>query len=114
MPQPIDLQTELMRVTAAERVQQAVDRVSLAAQGRLAAHLQQDRFEKETRVQESRHAAQDAVDADGRGGKQGRRRSKRDGEGGGPASTAVRTFYTGRERPEIVEDPGEHQLDVTA
>ena len=34
MPQPIDPQTELGRLTAAERIQQIADRASLAAQAR--------------------------------------------------------------------------------
>lgn len=36
MPQPVDLQTELGRMTAAERIQQLASRASLAGQARIA------------------------------------------------------------------------------
>jgi len=53
VPQPIDLQTELGRVTQVERVQQVLDRASLAAQQRLAASAQESRLQVETQVQQT-------------------------------------------------------------
>jgi hypothetical protein len=112
MPQPIDLQTELMRVTAAERVQQAVDRVSLAAQGRASAHLQQDGLVKETLVQQTTQAEQSRVEEEGRGDPN-RRKRRRSPSNAPAADPASRTFYAVDEKPHVVDDPGEHHLDVT-
>jgi hypothetical protein len=61
MPQPIDLQTGLGRIAAAERIQQIADRASLAAQHRTTVDLQQQRVAAETQVQQT-HAKSEEVE----------------------------------------------------
>lgn len=65
MPQPIDLQTELARVTTMERVQQIADRMSLAAHQRMADQAEQQRVQAETQAQEADQKS-DEVDRDAR------------------------------------------------
>lgn len=111
MPQPIDLQTELVRVTAAERVQQTLDRASLAAQGRATAHLQHEVVQKETLVQPKGQAERPSIEDEERA-RQNRRKKR---EKPDPAADeAARTFYAEDEKRHVLDDPGEHHLDVTA
>ncbi len=77
MPQPIDMQTELGRVTAADRIQQIADRTSLAAQQRAAEQAEQERVEHESQIQETPETRQDQVDAEGRGRNPAANRRKR-------------------------------------
>ena len=65
MPQPIDLQTQLMQVTTAERVHQVTDRLSLAAQQRTTVETQEQRVLAETQVQQA-HAKTDELDQETR------------------------------------------------
>lgn len=53
MPQPIDPLTEIVRVHAAERIQQIADRASLAAQMRTRAAQEQDLVNAESQVHQS-------------------------------------------------------------
>lgn len=64
MPQPVDLQVELARVTAADRVQQVADRLSLAAQQRMAAEAEQDGINHETQVQQTEQSQSEGVDVE--------------------------------------------------
>jgi hypothetical protein len=106
MPQPIDLQTELARVNAAERIQQVADRASMAALQRAAAENQQARSQTETVVQETHHTESERVNAEehrknpfmGR-----RRRVKNADEDEAGARDAA--AHPGDQEP--------HQLDVT-
>lgn len=50
MPQPIDPNTELGRITAVERIQQIADRASLTAQLRVAQEAQAQVLNQETQV----------------------------------------------------------------
>jgi len=101
MPQPIDVQTGLAQVTQAERIQQIVDRVSLAAQQRTAAETQEQRIASETEVQQT-HAKTDDVDRDMRRHNpyMGRRRRGQGKE------------ETGDAKPRPAPDGEEHHLDV--
>jgi uncharacterized membrane protein YkoI len=65
MPQPIDLQTELGRATAAERIQAVADRASLAAQQRTAEETAKERLRHEAQVQQTDQAEEAQVDPDG-------------------------------------------------
>ncbi len=65
MPQPIDLQTELGRLTAAERLQQIADRASLVGQQRVAADTQERSIQTETQVQQT-HAQSEQVETEER------------------------------------------------
>lgn len=111
MPQPIDLQTELMRVTAAERVQHLANRTAQAVQQRAAHQQQQQQVEAESQVQEAAQAEQGRVDPDEKADERKRRKKKK--EQAQAADPSVRTFYTPHEKPEVVEDPEEHRLDIS-
>ena len=63
MPQPIDLQTELARITTMERVQQISDRLSLAAHQRMADQAGQQQVDAETQTQQAEQKS-DEVDRD--------------------------------------------------
>ena len=102
MPQPIDTQTGLAQITQAQRVQQIVDRVSLAAQQRTAIETQEQQVATETEVQQT-HAKADDVDSDLRRHNpyMGRRRRGRDKE------------ETEQSRTKSAPNGEDHVLDVT-
>ena len=50
MPQPIDPNTEIMRVHAVQRVQEAQDRAALAAQARQVTRQAEEQIQRETTV----------------------------------------------------------------
>ena len=104
MPQPVDLQTELGRATAVERIQEVAGRASLAAVQRQAADFEQDRVDLETQVQQTHEAESEPVRADGRRRNPfaGRRHRRGTGEDEEAASDAGRPA-----------DTEEHHLDVT-
>lgn len=112
MPQPVDLQTEMGRVTQAERVQQALDRASLAAQQRAALEVQEKRVQTETQVQETQTMA-DRVEAEARRRNPylGKRRRKPRQEDAQTDASAI--FYNANEKPEIAETTEGKKLDLT-
>jgi hypothetical protein len=55
-PQPIDMQTMIGRMAAADRAQQAAERQPLVQQERLAVQAPAQSTEKETQVQQADHA----------------------------------------------------------
>lgn len=63
MPQPIDMTSEIARVTTADRLQQIADRLSLAAQMRAATETQEERVAVETQVQQTQ-AQSEQVEAE--------------------------------------------------
>ncbi len=66
MPQPVDLQSEIAKVSAAERVQAIADRLSLAAQQRLQEQEQEDRLRAETEVVETDAPQNEGLDPEGK------------------------------------------------
>ncbi len=58
MPQPIDVQTELARVTTMERVQQISDRLSLAAHQRTSDQAEKQQVNAETQTQQTEHKSE--------------------------------------------------------
>jgi len=104
MPQPVDLQTELGRATAAERIQDVADRASLAAVQRQASDVEEDRVGVETQVQQTHESESERVNADGRRRNPfvGRRRRGKKGAEKGKDET----------KPHA-PDADEHHLDVT-
>jgi ABC-type Zn2+ transport system substrate-binding protein/surface adhesin len=113
MPQPVDLQTEMGRLTAADRIQQIADRVSLAAQQRTAQVLEKERLSEETQVQQTREAESEEVDAEGQGRNPaaGRRHHRHPEQNEGDEEAHV--FYNAEENQEIAEQPEGHNFDVT-
>ena len=103
MPQPVDLQTEVGRVTAAERIQAIADRASLAGQQRQITEVEEERVQAETQVQDTAETENRGVDAEGHrknpfAGRR-RRRDAAEKQGGDK---------------ELVEDAEEgHQIDIT-
>jgi hypothetical protein len=102
VPQPIDLQTELGRLMAVERVQQVADRVSLVAQQRVAADEQQQRVGLETQVQQT-HAKSEEIEPEMRRKNpyMGRRKHR----------APVEPESEEKPRPPVSDEP--HQLDIT-
>jgi hypothetical protein len=103
MPQPIDMQTELARVTALDRVQQVIDRVSLAALQRVAIEEQEQRVAAETQVQQT-HAKSEEIEPEMRRKNPYRYRRKQKTDAGTEGIVTKDTPpHTGEE----------HQLDIT-
>ena len=113
MPQPIDMQTEVGRLTAAERIQQVADRVSLAAQQRAAAELEEERITDETRVKESPEAQGNRVDPEEKRRRRRQREESSKRREAAPGPKATRTFYNAEEKEEVAEAPEDHRLDVS-
>jgi hypothetical protein len=101
MPQPIDMQTELARVTALDRVQQIIDRVSLAALQRVAVESQEQRVAAETLVQQT-HAKSEEIEPEMRRKNPYRYRRKRKADAAGIEAKDTPP-HTGEE----------HRLDVS-
>ena len=110
MPQPIDLQTELGRLTAVERVQFVTQRAATMAQQRMAALEREEQVRIETRVAETPETDSGKVNPDER------RRSDREGRGrrGEEEDRAARTLYDEHEHAKVLDDPEEHHLNVSA
>ena len=103
MPQPIDLQTELARITSVERIQQIADRASLAAQQRVAMSAQEQRVAVETQVQQTQSKSEE-VDQETR-----RRNPYRGRRGRGGKSLEE----TAKPKTGATSGGEMHQLDVT-
>lgn len=111
MPQPIDPNTEIMRISVAERIQQVADRASLAAQARASSETEQRTMHVESEVDET-HQKNEQVDPETRRRQpfMGRRK-RRDKKVSKPAVSY--TLYNAEEKPEILEDPEAHGLDIS-
>lgn len=111
MPQPVDLQTEVARITAAERIQQIADRVSLAAQQHAAVETETERVADETTVRQPLPKGPE-VDTEERrrnpfAGQ--RKKSGKDRE----RDAAAHKFYGRDEHEADADDPDDHKFDVT-
>jgi hypothetical protein len=103
MPQPVDLPTEVARITAAERIQQIADRASLAAQQRQALDEQESRVVSETSIRQPQPKSGEVDnEAKRRNPFVGRRRRKDSSEDTGKKTP-----------PERADDGDEHHFDVT-
>lgn len=108
MPQPIDAQTQLSQLTAAERVQQLSERLSLVAQQRSAAEVQEQRVTAETQVQQA-HAKTDELDQDLRRHNPYRRRRQTAAQGEAAEAEPVRPGDASQ-LPVLQE---EHKIDIS-
>ncbi len=121
MPQPIDPQTETARLSAVDRVQQIMDRASLAAQQRLAAHVESERVIAETVVQQTPQSQSEQVDAEARRrNPYAKRRKQRAPEDSDPDATpqdsdneAAHMVYNAEERAERLDAEQAHRLDIS-
>lgn len=112
MPQPIDPQTEMGRATAAERIQQIADRVSLAAQVRASAEMANARASAETQVHQAMQKNAEVERELRRRAPFSGRRKRRDGGGDEPEDTRVRQFYNAAEKEVVADDDSVHRLDI--
>ena len=103
MPQPIDLQTELARITSVERIQQIADRASLAAQQRLTVSAQDERIAVETQVQQTQSKSEEVE-------QETRRRNPYRGRRGRSGKSVAASAHT---KTGAASDGETHQLDVT-
>ncbi|HPO17152.1 MAG TPA: hypothetical protein PLI09_27200 [Candidatus Hydrogenedentes bacterium] len=112
MPQPIDPNTELARVTAVERIQQAVDRASLAAQARSASDAAQQQVNVESQVGQTT-AKNERVDEELRRKNpfMGQRRRKED-EAQEESEESSPDRKAAAERHRLAEGEDSHHLDV--
>jgi len=105
MPQPIDINTELGRLTAAERIQQVADRASLAAQQRVHSDILEQETQNETVVQQTEEGAEkQPVDAEAGGQNPAAGRQRKQGKGSEDARS---------EQAPKARDDEEHRFDVT-
>lgn len=113
MPQPIDPQTELGRITAAERIQQIADRASLAAQARVASDAANAQAHAESQVRQAM-AKNEEVDRDlqRKAPFVGRRRKRQGDDGSGARDDRSRHFYNAAEKDVLADDPDRHGFDV--
>jgi len=108
MPQPVDLQTEMGRVAAAERIQQIADRLSLAAQHRTAKAMQEELVLEETQVHQPNETENRALEKDGRRKNPFAEKHKKHDEEGEDASPT----YDSHEQPDFPDEDGIN-FDVT-
>jgi hypothetical protein len=112
MPQPIDPQTEIGRATAAERIQQIADRVSLAAQARASADIANARVSAETQVHQTMQKNNEVERDLRRRTPFVARRKKRDGSSDEPEDSRTRQFYNAAEKEVVADDLDAHRLDI--
>ena len=109
MPQPIDLQTEMARVNAVERIQQVAGRVSLAGQQRVEAELLKQGLQAETQVQQTRPKGEQVEPELRRRNPFAGRRRRQPGRRQAPEDPVPK-----KATPREAEPGGEpHQLDIT-
>ena len=110
MPQPIDINTEFARSTAAQRVQEIADRASLAAQQLMVQHAQEEQVAAETVVQQSNDSGEDPAVSDRRENREQQRKQQH----GKPADRAEAAHGDhGAGDLAIIPDEEQHRLDVT-
>lgn len=113
MPQPIDMQTEMARITMAERMQEAA-RAQLAAHQRAASEQDKLRVDMETAVHDTDESQNEHIDGEQkRRNPYSRLRKKKRKESGELRDPAASVFYTAADGKQIAEDPEDHGLDVT-
>jgi len=112
MPQPIDINTELTRSTAVQRMQELADRASLAAQHRHAQDAEREQVDAETRVQQAPESEQHAaISGSGSGSQRGKqRRGSRKHE---DAASEQAEPQSAGALAIIPDESDRHNLDVT-
>ena len=114
MPQPIDMQSEITRVSMAERMQDAATRSSLAALQRAQLEAESDERVKSTQVNETEETQQSKIHSDERREKNAEKRPKKKKKKPKTDSDiAAHVMYTSHEEKEVLSDPDDHDLDLT-
>jgi len=114
MPQPIDPNTEILRISAAERIQQIADRLSLASQARHASELAEKQVGAESQVLQAQQKSEQVEQELRRrnpflgrrrhGVGAGREEAEEEGKSGEPETAET-------PEPPVIHE--EHQLDIT-
>lgn len=115
MPQPIDPFSELGRVITAERIQQIADRTSLVAQRHIRHNVQEELLAAEQQVREteekSQHVEQDLRRRNPFAGR--RHRRGQDAAQDDETRRKQHTVYTPDESTSVMDEPDDHEFDVT-
>ncbi len=113
MPQPIDMQSELTRVSMAEKMQDAATRSSLAALQRAQLESEENDRLKSTSVNESEETQDSPIRQEERKKNQSKKQSKKKKPPKTELDIAAHVMYTSHEEKEVVTDPDDHNLDLT-
>lgn len=113
MPQPIDMQSEITRVSMAERMQDAATRSSLAALQRAQLEAEAAERTKTTLVNESDEVENPHIRPEDHGAKNAKKRPKKKKKPKTASDIAAHVMYTSHEEKEVVSDPDDHNLDLT-
>ena len=111
MPQPVDLQTELARTSAAERIQQYLSRASLVGQQGDTREAQESQIAAEQQVHETAEDAESQnvdEDAHRQNPFMGRRKRRRKDE-----SEGAHSLYAPNEKRKTVDGDEGQAFDVT-
>lgn len=113
MPQPIDAQSELARLSLLDRAQEVAGRAAAAQAQRDLAEAERLRNQDIRTVQETPESQSEHVDEDGRRKNPFvvRRRKRKGGEDA--TDLRARVFYDAKERTRVADDPDGQELDVT-
>ena len=112
MPQPVDMLSEIVRTSMAERVQEATTRANMAALQHGREKIEEDHRAKETLVEETAETENPEVDVDGKKKDQQKKRSRKRHEPDA-AEEASHTVYAADEKSKVLDDPDVHDLDVS-
>jgi len=112
MPQPIDMLSEISRTNMAERVQEATTRANMAALQNAQEQLEAEHRAKETKVGKTTESENPEVDAKGKRKNSfvKRKKKKRSAHAGDDPS---HVFYSAGEGKTVVDDPDNHDLDIS-
>jgi hypothetical protein len=106
MPQPVDLQTELARTHAADRIQDIAGRASLAAQQRADVAAEEKRLKIETQVNETPETETEHVDPEQkRRNPYAKRRKKRAAGADEHGASGMYSAHPEREDDDAEEQP---------
>ncbi|PCJ65400.1 MAG: hypothetical protein COA73_02715 [Candidatus Hydrogenedentota bacterium] len=112
MPQPVDMLSEISRTIMAERVQEAATRGNMAALQNAQEQLKAEGRAKETQVGKTTESENPEVDAKGKRKNPfvKRKKKKRSAHDGDDPS---HVFYSAGEEKTVVDDPNDHDLDIS-
>lgn len=113
MPQPIDMQSEITRISMAERMQDAATRSSLAALQRAQLEAEKDERLKTTLVNQSDEVENPHIRPEEKSEKNAKKRPKKKKKPKTESDIAAHVMYTSHEEKEVVADPDDHNLDLT-
>jgi len=111
LPQPVDMLSEIVRTTMAERFQDAAARASVAGLQRAQDELELQKRVQETDVTETPEAQNEHVDEEAK--RRNPYAGKRKKKSKSPEDVEEKLFYTEKSTEMLPDDPDAHSLDVT-